>query len=233
MTRGKGPSEPSGVLFDAYGTLFDVYSLALIAEQLFPGYGAALTSAWRAKQLDYSRLRTLCNRYVDFLTITRDALIHSCAALQLNLSEEDCRLLMHEYGRLTPFPEALAALERLRAHRIPLAILSNGTPEMLRSAVSAGGMSGLFEHILSADQVRKFKTAPEVYQLGLEAFDCLPDRLVFVSSNGWDACCATWYGYRTFWVNRTGEPGERLGISPTGEGRGLNDLMSFLGLNEF
>ena len=230
MARGKRPSEPNGVLFDAYGTLFDVYSLGLIGEQLFPGYGAVLASTWRAKQLDYSRLRTLCDRYVDFLTITRDALIHSCAVLRLDLSEEKCQRLMQQYGCLTPFPEARAALERLRDHRIPFAILSNGTQEMLGSAVSAGGMSGLFGYILSADQVRKFKTAPEVYQLGLEAFDCLPEQLVFVSSNGWDACCATWFGYRTFWVNRADEPGERLGISPTGEGRSLNDLMSFLDL---
>jgi 2-haloacid dehalogenase len=230
LARGKGPSEPNGVLFDAYGTLFDLYSLGLIGEQLFPGYGAVLASTWRAKQLDYSRLRTLCDRYVDFFSVTRDALIYSCAVLRLDLSEEKCQRLMQQYGCLTPFPEALAVLERLRDHRIPIAILSNGTQEMLGSAVSAGGMSGLFEYILSADQVRKFKTAREVYQLGLEAFDCLPEQLVFVSSNGWDACCATWFGYRTFWVNRADEPGERLGISPTGEGRSLKDLMSFLDL---
>jgi 2-haloacid dehalogenase len=83
---------------------------------------------------------------------------------------------------------------------MPLAILSNGSPEMLASAISAAGMSGLFAHVLSADKVRKFKTAPEVYQLGVDAFDCSPAQLVFVSSNGWDACCATWFGYRTFWL---------------------------------
>ena len=99
---------------------------------------------------------------------------------------------------------------------------------MLDSAISAAGMSGLFAHVLSADSVRKFKTAPEVYGLGVAAFDCPAERLVFVSSNGWDACCATWFGYRTVWVNRAGDPVERLGILPTAEARNLNDLFDFL-----
>jgi 2-haloacid dehalogenase len=220
----------SGILFDAYGTLFDVYSLGLLAEELFPGHGTALAILWRDKQVDYSRLRTLCDRYVDFLTITGDALRHSCARLRLDLSEDKCQRLLGQYVRLTAYPEVLPALERLRAHGIPLAILSNGSPGMLESAISIAGMSGLFTHILSADKVHKFKTAPEVYQLGVDAFSCPAGHLVFVSSNGWDACCATWFGYRTFWVNRVGDPVEQLGILPTGEARSMNDLFGFLGL---
>ena len=219
---------PDGILFDAYGTLFDLSSLNSIAEELFPGYGTALGASWREKQLDYSKLRTLCDRYVDFAAVTKDALIHSCARLRLNLAEDQCQQLLRHYGRLTAFPEALPTLERLRARGIPLAILSNGTLAMLDSAISAAGMSGLFTHVLSADSVRKFKTAPEVYRLGVAAFDCPAERLVFVSSNGWDACCATWFGYRTVWVNRAGDPVERLGILPTAEARTLNDLFDFL-----
>ena len=222
---------PAGILFDAYGTLFDVYSLSSLAEELFPGHGAALASMWRDKQVDYSRLRTLCDRYVDFLAITADALRHSCARLRLDLSDDKHRRLLGQYRRLAAHAEALATLVRLRALGLHLAILSNGSPEMLDSAVAAAGMSGLFTHILSADQVRKFKTAPEVYQLGVEAFHCAANRLVFVSSNCWDACCATWFGYRTLWVNRAGEPVEQLGIVPTGEGRNLNDLFGFLGVD--
>jgi 2-haloacid dehalogenase len=222
---------PAGILFDAYGTLFDVYSLSSLADELFPGHGAALASVWRDKQVDYSRLRTLCDRYTDFLAITEDALRHSCARLRLDLSDDKCRRLLGQYRCLAAFPEALATLKRLRALGLPLAILSNGSPQMLDSAVAAAGMSGLFAHILSADQVRKFKTAPEVYQLGVDAFHCPASRLVFVSSNGWDACCATWFGYRTLWVNRAGDPVERLGIVPTGEGRNLNDLFGLLGVD--
>jgi 2-haloacid dehalogenase len=222
---------PAGILFDAYGTLFDVYSIKVLAEELFPGHGAALATAWRAKQVDYTRLRTLCDRYVDFLAITEDALRHSCARLRLDLAEEKCRRLLGEYLRLAAYPDALPALERLRANGFPLAMLSNGSPDMLESAISAAGMSGLFTHVLSADQVRKFKTAPEVYQLGVEAFDRPAGQLIFVSSNGWDACCATWFGYRTFWVNRAGDPVEHLGIVPTGEGHILTDLFGFLGVD--
>jgi 2-haloacid dehalogenase len=222
---------PSGILFDAYGTLFDVYSLASLADQLFPGHGAALAALWRDKQVEYSRLRTLCDRYVDFLTITEDALHHACARLRLDLSDERRRRLLGQYLRLTAHPDVLPVLERLRAHGFPLAVLSNGSPEMLQSAIAAAGMSALFTHVLSADRVRKFKTAPEVYQLGVEAFDCPVEQLVFVSSNGWDACCATWFGYRTFWLNRAGDPIERLGILPTAEAPSMNDLLGFLGLN--
>jgi 2-haloalkanoic acid dehalogenase type II len=141
---------PKGILFDAYGTLFDVYSLASLAEELFPQQGATLAVLWREKQLDYSRLRTLCDRYVDFLTITKDALLHACARLRLDLSEDRCQRLLEQYLRLPAYPEVLPALERLRAHGMPLAILSNGSPEMLTSAISAAGMSGLFAHVLSA-----------------------------------------------------------------------------------
>ncbi|MHB8478026.1 MAG: haloacid dehalogenase type II [Steroidobacteraceae bacterium] len=208
--------------------MFDLSSLSSAAEEMFPGYGTALAASWREKQLDYSRLRTLCDRYVDFTAVTKDALTHSCARLRLNLAEDQCERLLRHYGRLTPFPEALPTLQGLRALGIPLAILSNGTLAMLDSAICAAGMSGLFTHVLSADSVRKFKTAPEVYRLGVAAFDCPAERLTFVSSNGWDACCATWFGYRTVWVNRTGDPVERLGILPTAEARSLNDLFDLL-----
>jgi 2-haloacid dehalogenase len=225
------PDRPqSGILFDAYGTLFDVYSIRSLAEELFPQHGSALATLWREKQIDYSRLRTLCDRYADFLTITKDALFHSCARLRLDLSEDKCQRLLGQFARLPAYPEVLPALERLRAYGMPLAILSNGTPEMLASVISAAGMSGLFTHVLSADQVHKFKTAPEVYQLGVKAFDCPAGDLVFVSSNGWDACCATWFGYRTFWLNRAGDPVEQLGVLPTGEARSMNDLFAFLDL---
>jgi 2-haloacid dehalogenase len=222
---------PAGILFDAYGTLFDVYSLSSLAEEFFPGHGAALASLWRDKQVDYSRLRTLCDKYVDFFAITEDALRHSCARLRLNLSDEKRQRLLGQYLRLTAYPEVLPTLTRLRALGYSLAVLSNGSPDMLESAISAAGMSGLFTHVLSADQVRKFKTAPEVYQLGVEAFHRPAGQLVFVSSNGWDACCATWFGYRTLWVNRAGDPVEHLGIVPTGEGRNMNDLFRFLGVD--
>jgi 2-haloacid dehalogenase len=165
---------------------------------------------------------------VDFLRVTEDALRFTCARLQLPLTERDVDRLLGQYHRLRAYPDAVATLQRLRSQGIALAILSNGTPGMLESVIDAAGMSGIFAHLLSADGVRKFKTAPEVYQLGVAAFGCTAAELAFVSANGWDASCATWFGYQTFWVNRAGDPVEQLGISPTGEGRQLMDILAFI-----
>jgi 2-haloacid dehalogenase len=230
VDRDSAAQRPNGILFDAYGTLFDVNSLSSIAEELFPGRGTALTVLWRQKQLEYSRLRTLCDRYLDFAAVTEDALVHSCERLQLQPTQDERQRLLGQFARLATFPDVQFTLDRLRVHGMGMAILSNGTPAMLESAIRAAGMSGMFRHVLTADRVRKFKTAPEVYGLGVAAFDCPAERLVFVSANGWDACCATWFGYRTLWVNRDAEPMEQLGILPTAEAGSFTDLMPFVGL---
>ncbi len=216
------------IAFDAYGTLFDVYSIGAAAEALFPGRGAALTDLWRERQLDYSRLRALCNQYADFWSVTGDALDFACDRLGLALSPTERAVLMGQYATLKAFPENLTALQRLRAAGLPLAILSNGTSEMIGSAVAAAGMTGLFDFILSVETVRTFKTAPEAYQLGPTAFGCPAAEILFVSSNGWDVCGATWFGYTTFWVNRAANPPERLGISPTAAGQSLDDVAQYV-----
>jgi 2-haloacid dehalogenase len=216
------------VVFDAYGTLFDVYSVTAKAEQLFNGQGAPLAQLWRDTQIGYTRLYTLSGRYKPFWDITRDALRFSAEKLALNLSAEQENALMQEYACLTPFPENLATLRELKARGLPLGILSNGNTQMLEIAVRSARMEGLFDHVLSVDAVRKFKTAPEAYALGPAAFGVPASEILFVSSNGWDACCSTWYGYRSFWVNRTGQPAERLDVSPTHTGRTLTDLLPLL-----
>jgi 2-haloacid dehalogenase len=215
------------VAFDAYGTLFDVFSVSALAEQIFPGHGKALSEIWRDKQIDYTRIRTLSGRYADFWTLTGDALDFACERLGLTLTAASRDRLMAQYERLTAFPENLAVLRTLREMGLPLAILSNGTPAMIASAVSAAGMDGVFDHILSADSVRKFKTAAEAYQLGPDAFGCPAEDILFVSSNCWDACGATWFGYTAFWVNRAGAPLERLGVRLAGMGRTLDDVADF------
>jgi 2-haloacid dehalogenase len=115
-----------------------------------------------------------------------------------------------------------------RAEPIGLAILSNGNPQMLDIAVKSAGMSGLFDHVLSADAVRAFKPAPATYALGTQAFGVAAREIVFVSSNGWDASGANWFGYTVFWLNRLGAPAEELGVTPHGTGRSMSDLMSFI-----
>ena len=216
------------IAFDAYGTLFDIYSIGALAEELFPGSGAALAELWRDRQIEYTRIRTLCGRYADFWSVTGDALDFACEKLRLPLTLTARDQLMGQYARITAFPETRPALTALRQQAIPLAILSNGTPDMLASAVTAAGMEGFFDHILSVDRVRRFKTAPEAYQLGPDAFGCPTEEILFVSSNGWDVCGVTWFGYTTFWVNRTAGSLERLGVRPTAEGRSLNDLVDFV-----
>ncbi|QUN31716.1 haloacid dehalogenase type II (plasmid) [Cupriavidus sp. KK10] len=180
------------VAFDAYGTLFDVHSVAAAAEGLHPGHGRALSQAWRAKQLEYCFLRTIANRYVDFWTITEAALAHAAEQLGLPLLEPQRKGLMDAYLHPAPFPENLAALQSLRQLGGDLAILSNGSPPMLEGALRSAGMEGLFTHVLSVDQIRKYKPDPAVYALACEAFGLPADRITFVSSNGWDVSGAAW-----------------------------------------
>jgi 2-haloacid dehalogenase len=219
------------VVFDAYGTLFDVYSVTARAEQLFPGKGEALAVLWRDRQIDYTRLRTMASSdgayYKPFWAITVDALRYAAQRLGLALSESAEIQLLKEYACLSAFPENLGALKRLRGAGLPLGILSNGNPEMLDISVKSAGMQGLFDHVLSVDAVRRFKTAPEAYALGPAAFNVPAAEMLFVSSNCWDACGATWFGYTTFWINRAGHPAERLDVSPSGIGHDMNDLLAF------
>lgn len=222
------PRPIKAIAFDAYGTLFDVYSVGALAEQLFPGRDAELTTLWRDKQIDYSRIRSLSGRHKPFWEITRDALEFSARKLGLDLGEAEGKRLMNQYACLSPFPENLAALRELKSLGLPLAILSNGTPAMLDIAVKSAGMTGLFDHILSVEAVGKFKTAPEAYQMGPDAFGLKATEILFVSSNCWDACGATWFGYRTFWINRSGAPLEVLDVTPSATGHRLTDVVAYL-----
>jgi len=228
MTRLGGSAMIKGIAFDAYGTLFNVYAIGTLADEIFPGAGGRLAELWRDRQIEYTRIRTMSGRYADFWQVTGDALEFACERLRLPLTDAARDRLMGQYARLTPFPENLAALRELREQGVPLAVLSNGTPDMVASAVSAAGMDGLFAHILSIHSVRKFKTAPEAYQLGPDAFGCRAQDILFVSSNGWDVCGASWFGYATFWVNRAGLPLEKLGVRPSMEGRTLSDVVAYV-----
>jgi 2-haloacid dehalogenase len=216
------------IVFDAYGTLFDVYSIAALAEKLFPKSGAALAELWRNKQIEYSQLRTLCSTYKPFWEVTQDALVFSCKKLKLELCFDAQNALMGQYAKLQPFPENLAVLQQLKDKGLKLAILSNGNPQMLDAVVKAAGMQGLFNHVLSVDAVKKFKTAPEAYQLAPDVFGLSTRNILFVSSNCWDACGAAWFGYTTFWVNRSTAPLEELGVRPDAEGRNLTELFDYV-----
>lgn len=216
------------VLFDAYGTLFDVHSVVATAERFFPGRGAALSQAWRARQLEYTWLRTLSGHYQDFWQVTGDALQWASAALALPLTPDRHAALLDSYLHLQPFPENLEVLQALHARGVVLGTLSNGTPAMLDAALASAGMQQLITHVLSVDTVGRYKTDPAAYALGPAAIGIPAGQIAFVSSNCWDAIGATWYGYRTFWVNRGDAPLDRLDVTPHGTGASLRDLPAFL-----
>jgi 2-haloacid dehalogenase len=220
--------ERSALVFDAYGTLFDVHSVTRRAESLFPGKGAAISAAWRTKQLEYTWLRTLMGRYEDFSRVTRSSLEWALDSLGLESDEAAERALLEEYRRLAPFPEVRGVLESLAATR-PLAILSNGHPEMLGAVVDHSGLRGLFRGgVLSVHPAKRFKPDPSVYRLAEEALGVPRALMGFVSSNGWDAAGAKSFGFRAYWVNRGAAPVERLGVRPDAVVRDLAGLEAVL-----
>ena len=215
------------LLFDVYGTLVDVHGIAAAADALFPGRGAALSALWRTRQIDYTRLRTLSDRHADFEVVTADALDFAAEKLGLPLTSASRAELLERYLTLPAFPDAAPALATLKTGGLRLGVLSNGTPRMLEQALGAAGIRDLLDHELSVEAAGRFKTAPEAYRLGPEALGLPAGAIGFVSSNGWDVAGAGWFGYATFWVNRTNEPRERLGIAPMGTGRTLHDLVAW------
>lgn len=220
--------EISALVFDAYGTLFDVHSVTRLAESLFPGKGAALSQAWRTKQLEYTWLRSLMGRYEDFQRVTVSSLDWATDHLALDADDASKRLLVAEYRRLAPFPEVAAALEAMAATR-PLAILSNGHPEMLEALVDHNHMRALFRGgILSVHSVKAYKPHPTVYQLAEERLGVPRTMVGFVSSNGWDAAGARAFGFQVFWVNRAKAPVERLGVRPDATVANLEELTRLL-----
>jgi 2-haloacid dehalogenase len=228
------------VLFDAYGTLFDVHSVVQTADMLFPGQGAALSLLWRDKQIEYTRLLTLSAapgtedrarhpgaRYRPFWDLTRAGLRYAALRLQLPLTEAAEERLMDAYRTLQPFAENAAVLTELQRRGVPAGILSNGDPAMLQAAVHSAGFTPLLQHLLSVDSVHRYKTDPAAYALGPAALGLPAQDILFVSSNAWDAVAATWYGYSTLWVNRAGLPPEQLDTEPTRTGSSLSDVLGF------
>ncbi|MGZ8981653.1 MAG: haloacid dehalogenase type II [Burkholderiaceae bacterium] len=215
-------------LFDVYGTLLDVYSVARCAEALFPGHGTRLAVVWRDKQIEYSRLRTMSGRYVRFSQVTREALEFGLDLLKLSHTDAQRQELLDEYRRLAPFLDVARELDTLKKGGVELGVLSNGDPEMLEASLVGAGLDRYLDLVLSADQVGAFKTDATVYALGPRALKRPAREILFVSSNGWDACGATWYGYTTCWINRAGLPLERLGVQPNRIGTDLTTVTDFL-----
>jgi 2-haloacid dehalogenase len=206
----------AALVFDAYGTLFDVHSVQQRCEARWPGKGAQLSQLWRARQLEYTWQRSLMQRYVPFSQVTREALEYSCAALGLPFED-----LTSEYVKLNLFPDVADALARLKGKK---AVLSNGSPDILEPLVKNSGLH--FDAVLSVDELKVFKPAPEVYELAVRRLGT--KDIGFVSSNCWDALGAKSFGFAVYWINRTGAPVDRLGFQPDRVLRTLGDLPEVL-----
>jgi len=198
------------LLYDAYGTLWDVHSVMQRCEACWPGKGVQVSQLWRTKQLEATWLRSLMGRYVPFSTVTREALEFACESMGLILDESQKHGLMAEYLTLATFPDVADALMRKVAGRT--GILSNGSPDMLDPLVKHSGLK--FDAVLSVDEVKVFKPAPRVYQLAVDRFGVPKERIGFVTSNFWDAAGAKSFGFTVYWINRGGVAAERLGFQP-------------------
>jgi 2-haloacid dehalogenase len=200
-------------VFDAYGTLFDVHA-AIARHRAAAGADAdRFSDIWRTKQLEYTWTLTLAGHYVDFWTLTERALDFAFARVP-SVDRTLRPKLLDAYLTLDAFPEARAALSRLKANGARLAILSNGTPRMVTAAVEAAGIADLLDAVLSVDAVRRYKPRPEVYALATKALSLEPPDVVFVSSNRWDVMGAVSFGFSAFWINRARLPDEYADFAP-------------------
>jgi len=223
------------VAFDAYGTLFDVYSMGELAEELFPGNGQALALMWRDRQIEYTRLVTMSDpdpkgsrHYLPFWDLTVRSLRYCCKRLHLPLNAGSEQRLMDQYAKLTGFGDSLEVLRTIKNKGLSTAILSNGSREMLSTVVSANGLTAYLDKVVTVEDVRLFKTAPQAYELLLKSFPVAKQEILFVSSNAWDALAAKWFGFDVFWVNRLAHPFEEIGERPNHEGKSLSEVLAVL-----
>ncbi len=215
------------IVFDAYGTLFDVGSVNMSLARLFPDKSIAISQLWRFKQLEYTWLRALMDNYCNFESVTCQALDYVLAHFGLDLEEAERQELSTAYLRLTPHPEVRECLEALSLWQ--RSILSNGTSQMLWSLVESASLTSQFDSIMSADAVKTFKPHPRVYRLVTEYFSVEASEVTYVTSNSWDAAGAKSFGFFTCWVNRFGDSDEEIGISPDLKVSNLRELVSALG----
>lgn len=214
-------------VFDAYGTLFDVHSAVRRHADRVGPVGAAVSQLWRTKQLEYTWLRTLMGRYVDFAAVTADALDVALAthAVHDPALRSD---LLQAYLDLDAYPEVVEVLHALAERRVVCAILSNGTEAMLNAAVSAAGLEGLLDPVLSVDPLGVYKPDPRVYRHAIDVLDRPVDEILFVSANHWDAMGAAQAGLAVAWINRNRQEPEHLGKSADHQLPNLRGLVALL-----
>lgn len=220
-------SRIEAVAFDGLA-VFDVRPVGALAERLFPGRGGDLVKAWRTRQFEYTWLRTMMNRYADFLQVTEEALVFAAAMLKIPLDGAKRDELMHAFSTIQAWPDAPKVLRQLRESGLRMALLSNFTARMLDRAVANSNLEGLFEPHLSTDLARAYKPDPRAYRLGVDAFGMPAASIAFVAFAGWDVAGAKAFGYPTYWANRLGLPAEELGVAADAVAPGLEGLVEFV-----
>jgi 2-haloacid dehalogenase len=201
------------VAFD-YFVLFDPNSVVPAVEQTFPGKGRELTQLWRTRQFEYTWLRSITGRYVDFFAVTEDALVYAANAMKLELTAERRQRLLNAYLHLTPWPDAADTLRQLRSTGVRVIALANFSPNMLHANAENAGLTDLFDALVSTDANRRYKPDPRAYRLGMERLHLAKHEILFAAFGAWDAAGAKAFGYPTVWVNRFNQPAEELGIHP-------------------
>jgi 2-haloacid dehalogenase len=215
------------IAFD-YFVLFNPDSVVPEVERVFPGKGRELTNLWRTRQFEYSWLRSVSDRYVDFFAVTEDALVYAAGAMRLELTADDRRRLMDAYLRLTPWPDTADALRRLKASGVRVIALANFSPTMLRSNAEHAGLFDLFDALVSTDASHTYKPDPRAYRLGMDRLHLAKPDILFAAFGGWDAAGAKAFGYPTYWVNRFNQPFEELGVRPDRTSTSLDGLLAFV-----
>lgn len=216
------------IVFDLYGTLYDVQAVARACEDAFPTRGAALAQLWRQKQLEYTWLRSQMGRYVPFEKITHDALVFACGQFGLALDPATARSLCEAWLHLPPFAEMPGCVRRLKDAGFVLAVLSNGSHHTLDQVIGNSGMKWGFDHVLSVQDVQLFKPHPQVYQLAEQRIGQGREQLLFVSSNAWDASGAALFGFPVCWINRQQQVFDQLGATPTVEVASLDAMVDWV-----
>ncbi len=223
-----GGDRIGAVAFDAF-TLLDFRPIAATAERLFPGHGARLEELWRTRLFEYSWLRVTAGQYRDFEALSADAFAFASATLKISPAAEVRQAFLDTLVHLRPWPETVEVLRKLGAAGLRLAFLSNFTPGMLASIGRETGLDRLLDSPLSTDAVRSYKPDPRAYQLAVDAFGLPRERIAFVAHGGWDAAGGSWFGFPTWWINRTGIAPEELGVAPLATLPSLSPLPSLVG----
>jgi 2-haloacid dehalogenase len=236
LTGAEGPSKRlevaarprfKAVAFD-YLVLFNPDSILSDAERIFPGKGRELAALWRTRQFEYSWLRSITGRYVDFFAVTEDALLYAAHTMKLELTAEQKQQLLNAYLHLLPWPDTADGLRRLRESGVRVITIANFSPMMLRSNAESAGMMGLFDALVSTDANHTYKPDPRAYQLGIDRLRLSKRDIVFAAFGGWDAAGAKAFGYPTVWVNRFNQPLEELGVRPDRTVADLDGLLDFV-----